>query len=173
VTLNYQLTLDDWLEAARSLREGGKRWTFRVFMLLYSCFTAFFFFTTRDAGMRNICAAGLAFSAFFAFCDLFLIRFVWRNALKNNPDTTQPVTVEVNGDELHFQRQNTDTRVSWEKYTRFRETPNLFVLHWSPKVFQLVPKRAFANETDLEQFRAWASGIGQKDAPPIAPIPQP
>lgn len=38
---------------------------------------------------------------------------------------------------------------------------------------QIVPKRAFANESDLNQFREWASKIGQNDAPLTAPIPEP
>lgn len=61
----------------------------------------------------------------------------------------------------------------WSELKRFRETKNLMILYYDDVSIQVIPKRAFANEADLEQFRAWASGIGQKDAPPIAPIPQP
>lgn len=51
----------------------------------------------------------------------------------------------------------------WSEYDQLLETKNLFLLQTGyDGDFQMIPKRAFATETELEQFRAWASQIGRK-----------
>lgn len=114
------------------------------------------------------------FSGIYLTCfPTILLRRRVATILKKNPSTVAPVVLHCSSERLDFQGNNEAMQFGWSKYTKFLESKNLFLLYWSPKTFQLVPKRSFANQFDLEQFRAWSSGIGQKDAPPIAPIPQP
>ncbi len=62
----------------------------------------------------------------------------------------------------------------WSEYKHLYQTKNLILLNGEEEdCFQIVPKRAFANQAEIEQFRAWASGIGQKEMPLVAPIPEP
>ncbi|HVF85404.1 MAG TPA: YcxB family protein, partial [Abditibacteriaceae bacterium] len=78
----------------------------------------------------------------------------------------------ANSEGIMFIFPQEDDFAAWSSMT-VTETKNLFAIFRDEQQFAALPKRAFANAADLEQFRAWASGIGQKDAPPSAPIPQP
>lgn len=105
---------------------------------------------------------------------LFLVFFTsvkksWAEAVRVGLRTN----LELNSQEILIEKNLLTVRAKKDFYKKSFELRDVFVLYLFPSVVQIVPKRAFANETDLEQFRAWASGIGQKDAPPIAPIPQP
>jgi len=44
--------------------------------------------------------------------------------------------------------------MNWRAFIRCIETPHLFLLYHSPQLFNLVPKRAFANAEQLEEFRS-------------------
>ena len=60
----------------------------------------------------------------------------------------------------------------WKEYKRLSETTHLFLLFNQDDVSaQIIPKRAFANKNDLNQFRAWASQIGHEPAP-NSPLPE-
>ena len=169
--LNYQLTLDDWLEAAKTMKSNTGLKTGNRIILAVCCLLGVCYFYINDRFFKNIALFGISIAVLFLLFVSFGLRFLWSRALKNNPDTLRPVTVVANRQELHFQGHDAESRIKWQKNTRFRETPNLFALHWSPKVFQIIPKRAFANETNLNQFRAWASQIGH-EATPNSPLPE-
>ncbi len=84
------------------------------------------------------------------------------------------ISYEVNADGVTIDWIDCDQPTTqWNELKRFGETKNLMILYYDDVNVQIIPKRAFANEAELEQFRAWASQIGQKDAPSNAPIPQP
>jgi hypothetical protein len=65
----------------------------------------------------------------------------------------------------------------WQAFEGFRETPNLFVLYTSPLAFLIVPKRAFADEAQINGFRGLAmnrvgksSFLPQPGGFPVLPV---
>ena len=90
---------------------------------------------------------------------------------QEHPDS-KSFSALLNSEGIMFILSQEDDFAAWSSMT-LRETKNLFAIFRDEQPFAALPKRAFANAADLEQFRAWASGIGQKNAPPAATIPQP
>jgi hypothetical protein len=63
------------------------------------------------------------------------------------------LTVENEG--LKLSSDVSQSAAKWEAYTKFRETPNLFVLYAGPRLFYSFPKRFFTPE-QLAKFRELA-----------------
>lgn len=113
MTLHYQLTLSDWLEAAKTMKsnDGLRRGSWQ--MLVLCCLLVVGFFLTCDNFYKK-------FAMIMIFCALpFLLfinvglRFLWSSALKNNPDSLPPVALHANKEELYFQKRDADTRIKW------------------------------------------------------------
>ena len=43
---------------------------------------------------------------------------------------------------------------AWELYASFSETKHLFMLYLKPRMFRIVPKRAFSSAEQIDQFRS-------------------
>jgi hypothetical protein len=58
-------------------------------------------------------------------------------------------------DEEGFSQQtiNTDLTVKWPALIKFKETRNLFLIYPSKHMCYLIPKRAFADESQVKEFR--------------------
>ena len=173
----YELTLDDYVEANKLYSKSKPIEYYGVQIFGWLCLAvgvaSVALKITIDAPGYMFMIPATLYGAYIVLASTVFSRYIHSRRLKNYPSFFQPVILEVTATQMNFQTPDSATQVAWSKFVLFRESRNLFILFWSPKVFQIVPKRAFANAADLEQFRAWASGIGQKDAPPIAPIPQP
>jgi len=177
VTLNYQLTLDDYLEATRFHSKSKPIEYYGMqFLGWFGLIVGVFLLavgTVKDLTGYVVGALSLLGGAYIVLAFTVLRKYLHERRLKRFPSFLLPIVLKVSATQLSFQTAEEGTQFGWKKYKKSLEAENLFLLYRSDKAFQLVPKRAFANEADLEQFRAWVSGIGQKDAPPSAPIPQP
>jgi hypothetical protein len=89
-----------------------------------------------------------------------------------NPFLARPQTATATQDAFQLQTEYSHSHISWRGYTRWAETKNLFLLYLSEPTFHIVPKRAFANEEQLNDFRALLSNISRQ-APSVPPIPEP
>lgn len=52
--------------------------------------------------------------------------------------------------------QNSKSEVKWQAFTRFIESPKLFLLYFGGSGFYLLPKRVFQNQMEIDQFRKMA-----------------
>ena len=177
MTLNYQLTLDDWLEANRkNLRQkpiefyGTMVLGFLVLLVGMAGLAIAFFSTKRDYLVFGFCA----FLGLYLTCSTtVMLRSRIAKRIQKSPLMVAPVMLYCSAEKLDFQGTDEAMQFGWSKYTSCLETEHLFVFYWSPQILQIIPKRAFTSAAELEQFRAWASGIGQKTESLTAPIPEP
>ena len=65
----------------------------------------------------------------------------------------------------------TKWNIKWSHFSNLTENKSAFSLIAESPSLIYIPKRAFANEEDLNQFRAWASQIGHEPAP-NSPLPE-
>jgi len=47
--------------------------------------------------------------------------------------------------------------LEWSRYLRMKEAKNYFLLYTSPDLYNIVPKRGFASEEDIDRFRQLAT----------------
>jgi len=52
-----------------------------------------------------------------------------------------------------MQTANSDATIKWPGLIEFRETRNLFLIYSSKRMYCLIPKRAFADESQVKEFR--------------------
>jgi hypothetical protein len=53
-----------------------------------------------------------------------------------------------------IQTTNSDMKIKWPAMIKFRETRNMFLVYASKRIFYLIPKRAFTDESQVKEFRA-------------------
>jgi len=92
----------------------------------------------------------------FWFCSAFVIRLacpLWikRDFLKH-PIFAQAQTVRIDENAIEYKSHVAYSEAKWGAYSKFRETPNLFVLYSGARLFHVIPKRAF-HGTQLDDFR--------------------
>ena len=58
---------------------------------------------------------------------------------------------------IHFQMGRIESNLVWQYYQRILESPDGFLLIYGDDAFNYLPKRAFANEEMINNFRALAS----------------
>jgi hypothetical protein len=80
--------------------------------------------------------------------------------------------MQATGDGIAFSTTGISSQVKWTTFRHHLESNTAFLLFLSPMSFYIVPKRAFASEEQLTQFRALLGGIG-RPASTAAPIPEP
>jgi len=82
-----------------------------------------------------------------------LVRPVWIGRdYRKHPNFAREQRLLINEEGLHSKSEIGQSDRKWLAYTRYRETPNLFVLHLGARLFEVVPKWAFAGP-QLEEFR--------------------
>ncbi|HEU5413835.1 MAG TPA: YcxB family protein [Candidatus Angelobacter sp.] len=80
--------------------------------------------------------------------------FVFRRFYRRNSRMVGPRTVTVNETGIISDHQLGRSEASWNTYFKFQETARSFLLYQSADVIGILPKRAFATSSDLQQFRA-------------------
>jgi len=91
-----------------------------------------------------------------AMC-IFLIRYTSRQLLtiwEGAPGLRMPFTLSVSDDGITIAEPLSRHELKWLAFDRVIETQNLFLLYVAEHLFHMVPKRAFADANQVEEFRA-------------------
>jgi hypothetical protein len=86
-----------------------------------------------------------------------LLRFVFRplcfrRDFRKHPNFAIPQTLRVEENGVSHRSDLGQSETKWNAFTKFRETPNLFMIYSGARLFHVVPKRAF-ERSQLEDFR--------------------
>jgi len=82
-----------------------------------------------------------------------LLRPVWiKRDFRKHPDFSRENLLSADQDGLRSSCDVSQFQRSWSAYTKFRETPNLFMLYMGARLFDVIPKRAFVGP-QLDEFR--------------------
>ena len=152
--LEYQLTIDDYREALHAYPKTEFRWTFAI---LASLVIAIRLLRLATGTPLKMIAYGLAqdvvFLVILYVLGLLFLQFTNLRQWKTQPMLFQPQTINASEDGLLMQTPYSESTNQWLLYTHFQETRNLFVVYQAKTVFSLVPKRAFGNSEQVNQFR--------------------
>jgi hypothetical protein len=73
---------------------------------------------------------------------------------KRNPKFQEEYHLEFSPDSIHFKTASIDSVLQWTHYQRVIENSNMFLLMYGKDLYTLIPKRGFANQDDIDAFRA-------------------
>ncbi|SRR6266851_2103635 len=76
-----------------------------------------------------------------------------RNLTRSKPSALQPVTYEFSPDGISHIGPTSSGRAAWTTYLRIRETSEQFLLYIQKQLANVLPKRAFQSEAEMQQFR--------------------
>jgi hypothetical protein len=84
-----------------------------------------------------------------------------RQQISKLPALQGPQLAELNEEGLSRTAGTWNTNQKWGAFVSYLETENMFILYSSPSTAALLPKRAFASESDLAAARQlFAAKIG-------------
>lgn len=75
-----------------------------------------------------------------------------RSQFRGSRSAKAPITLDVTDAGLHFRSQHTDSKVDWSAYVRWLEERTIFALFPNPRIFIVIPKRAFTID-QVSEFR--------------------
>lgn len=168
--LEYRLTLKDYQEANQTHFQKMRRLSY-IFCWLLSIFfgvigllsvIASILLLTGMISDNNLeepistLINGCVFLAVAIFVNptLNLLQryLIYRN-WKSNPSIREPVNIEVTEEGIDFEGATFKSAIKWQIYTNFLESKNLFMLYQSNNLFNMIPKRAFSSNEQINQFR--------------------
>lgn len=155
--VNYQLTVDDFRSAFKAYRTRTPlrrwvTWLYRGFAVL----------VLATGGIALI----LAPSRYLVhnLIPLYVIFIVWililwvspnlsaRSQFRGSPSAKAPITLDATDAGLKFRSQHTDSESEWSAYVKWLEEETIFCIFPNPKIFIVIPKRAFTVD-QLSEFR--------------------
>jgi hypothetical protein len=157
--VNYQLTVDDFRRAIKAYRTRTKflRWTARFGIgfvaLVLATGVILLIFAPHGDSFHNL----IPLFMFFILWILILWALPYlsaRSQFRGSPSAKTPITLVVTDAGLQFRSQYTDSKVNWSAYVKWLEEKEIFALFPNPKVFIVIPKRAFTVD-QVSEFRGF------------------
>lgn len=144
--VTYQLTESDFLEA-QSRHSGVWLKLLRIWGILL--IAAALISATRYPQQYSNYVLPLLLGLFF----LFGLRMLARRSFRRDQRLKQHFEAVVSESGIAISSPTASTNNRWTAFSRYVESRNLFLLYQAPQVFNVLPKRAFA-EGETEAFRA-------------------
>jgi hypothetical protein len=152
ISLSCQMTTQDlYLFSLATIRR--KFWWF----LLLMCFLALFFIynVSSDKITLNLQAvvAGLFVFVFVPYAFLLAPYISARKRISTDPRLQQPIKYTFTGDAIDIRASSGDAHLNWTAFAEVVETRRQFLLYPQRAVAYVLPKRCFADATDVHAFR--------------------
>ncbi len=147
--LKYRFTNEDALNAFRV--RSKQPWTTFLFMLLLALmFLVGVFLVDHDLAM--IGWIWLALSAALGVAVYEVPRFQIRRAIRRNPSLQGEIVLLLSDEGTQFTHATGTSQLQWRAYTKYKETPQLFVLYMSSSQSTAIPKRVLSSQ-QIEELR--------------------
>ena len=83
----------------------------------------------------------------------FGIPFKSKRAYKQRKDLQRPCSFSIGSTGLYISSEGLAGTKPWTDYLKWKEGKTLFLVYLSDNLYQVIPKRFFASESDLNAFR--------------------
>ncbi len=90
--------------------------------------------------------------ALWLLAMLVWVPFNWRRCYAKDRRLQDEFTTEISEEGVHMESPSFDANLKWGLFLRFLESDRVFLLYQTNRMFNLLPKSAFAS-TDIEEFR--------------------
>ena len=146
--IDYQCTLSDFLEVARQQKSFLYYfyWVVVVLFLLTGFLSLSTGGSSQDVRMFVIAGAALAWPVIIRPISL-------RRHFRTIPNFVLRQRLIAGEEGLLTTSDAGRNESKWSAYSKFQETPNLFILWMGPGMFEAIPKRALS-PPQLDEFRS-------------------
>jgi hypothetical protein len=151
VQLKYEIELPEFMEMAWLRHRSSIRWIIGICIGILGLLMGAAFYMYAD---RSLAVILIAFSIFLLLMQFVIPSLMFRRIYRRNPRMFGMRNVIISDTGIVADHQLGHTESAWSMYEKFRETQKLFLLYQTTDVIGILPKRAFADAADLEQFRA-------------------
>ena len=149
--LTYEITLPEFTEMAWLRHRSSIRWIIGICIGVLGLLLGSVIYTYSDHGLGLVL---IGFSIFLLVLQLVIPSLVFRRVYRRNIRMFGMRTVTISDTGIVADHQLGHVESKWSMYEKFRETQKLFLLYQGADLIGIVPKRAFANPADLQQFKA-------------------
>jgi hypothetical protein len=149
ITVSYDPTLRDVLHAARVAEGTMWKRTSRIVaaaLVLFAVWCAY----CELWGWAAL-FAGIAVGEWFNLLPLSVL-VAWLE-FRRNPKWRQRYHLTLSPDHLAFRTETIESKLRWENYTAFSETPHAFVLSYGLGSPTVIPKAAFKDDAERDAAR--------------------
>lgn len=152
--IEYRLQFEEYVEAVQAhCRSSNQlvRWILGVGMILYGLGLYIFVLV----GLRAI-IVGILFLLIGLLTIVFGFppsKFFLKHQWKKIPDLHDIVSFDFNLEEITWKNTHSQGTTNWSVYKKYIESKNLFLLYQQTNLFVIIPKKAFVDEEQLNQFR--------------------
>jgi hypothetical protein len=153
LTLHFSPLKADYVEALRAFYLRDQR--FRLLAAACLLVGLVSLFGLLNYGFTFFYALGLALLPLFLLYGLLWVPYNFGRQVDQNPVYRQETTWELSAAELVMTNASGETRFAWSDYHRIVETRLTYLLFLSAqkRLFNMLPKHAFANPAQEAEFR--------------------
>ena len=149
--LKYEITFPEFREMALLRHRSSIRWIVGICVGAGGLMLGLVFFAYADHWLGIFL---IALSVFLLLLQVVIPPLVFARVYRRNSRLFGMRTVTVSDTGIVSDHQLGHSESAWNMYEKFHETQTLFLLYQTTDIIGIVPKRAFASPSDLQQFRA-------------------
>ena len=157
--ISYRITREDYIDAQKLHRSKGRRAVVRGFVVaakvvVVACFVLVLVLAvvTKDRNSWSNLAPLLGLGVVWALLLWVWTPFSWRRCYAKDRRWQQQFTADISEDGIHLESVDFDANLKWTIYLRFIESNKVFLLYQTGRMFNLLPKVAFA-PGEIEELR--------------------
>jgi hypothetical protein len=154
IKVSYHVTFEENLEA---LRYDHRRQTIFIGLAMVTCGVLYWWLKGNWIPLPLVVLYVMAVRPYLA-----------RQRLKRDWDRKQPANpvetvYEIDAEGVHSTSPNGErTTLGWDRFLRVHESPNLFLLYLTPRLFLCVPKRAFDGADEQDARRLFRENVNPR-----------
>jgi len=150
--LKYTITPEVYLQAARL--SGRVRRIISFVILAILAVLSGLLIANRGAQWNNASTLWtLGYALIIALEYYWLLPHRVRKLHRQQKMLHQELTVVLTEEAMSVSIEEGHSKIRWEKFHKWKEDRNLFLVYQSDRMFHMIPKRAFLDEKDVAALR--------------------
>lgn len=154
------ISSSDYLNAQRLHRAKTVRWFYLIAVIVILGGSGIFFFAHSTVGLI---VAGASLGALLGELVMSALYLPWksRRIHAQQKDFASPFTYTWDSSVIEARGVSGQSKREWVNYAKVKEDDWLFLLYHADNLFEMVPKRWFQNQAQIQEFRELASRAGK------------
>jgi hypothetical protein len=173
--IEFSSTFEDYKTAQIAhLRNKRKRWVQKLLLSIFGAIGVACACAGLFAGPKLDWTAPIIWLTLFVILwptFFFLGRWQFRRGWKGQPSLELHQRWDISDAGIKTDNGTTSSEMKWTAFRSFLDQPTLFMLYPSEFSFHMVPKRAFADDAQVEEFRDLLHGHIQPQTQAFPVIP--
>lgn len=155
VKLTFEYTKDEYVRAERQYLFASKIITKTSVVALVICllFSVTYVLLWPDVIGTIFLVATLLTMGIGCVLYFYIPHYQWRHTAKYH----QEYQLIFSGDSIYFKTPTIDSHLDWTIYAALWENEEFYFLIQAPRMYAILPKRAFASPSDAQRFEEMAA----------------